>query len=139
MTTTDAMDSMAFQQVGSREKRNRVRAAMMLAFVAGALAWPPPANPQSPPVGNAEAGRQLFVAKGCYQCHGREGQGSPTTGPRLGPNPLPLAAFVRLVRTPRAQMPPYTEKIVSDSELADMRAFLEARPGTAPIDALVPK
>ena len=139
MIATDAMSSMAHQQASSREKSSRVRATMMLAFVVGALAWPPPASPQSPPAGNAEAGRQLFVRKGCYQCHGREGQGSPTTGPRLGPNPLPLAPFVRLVRIPRAQMPPYTEKVVSDSELADMRAFLETRPQATTIDALVPK
>ena len=139
MTTTDATGSMAHQQICSTEKPHRVRATMLLAIVVGALAWPPRANPQSPPPGNAEEGRQLFVRKGCYQCHGREGQGSPTTGPRLGPEPLPLAAFVRLVRTPRAQMPPYTEKVLPDSELADIRAFLETRPRAATIDALVPK
>jgi len=36
-------------------------------------------------------------------------------------------------------MPPYTEKIVSDAELADMRAFLDSRPRPASIDALVPR
>jgi ubiquinol-cytochrome c reductase cytochrome c subunit len=81
----------------------------------------------------------LFVQKGCYACHGRDGQGSPTTGPRLGPNPTPLEAFTRYVRAPRAQMPPYTGKVVSDAELADMYAFLQARPRPGSIDALVPK
>ena len=116
-----------------------MRAVMVIAFCAGMLALPPPAASQSAPVGNAEAGRQVFVRKGCYQCHGREGQGAPTTGPRLGPNPLALAAFIRAVRSPRAQMPPYTEKIVSDAELADMRAFLDARPRPTSIDVLVPR
>src|SRR5262249_49514869 len=91
------------------------RSVVMLALCAGMLALPLPAASQSAPAGNVEAGRQLLVRKGCYQCHGREGQGAPITGPRLGPNPLALAAFVRAVRNPRAQMPPYTEKIVSDA------------------------
>jgi ubiquinol-cytochrome c reductase cytochrome c subunit len=118
---------------------DETRVLMVIALCAGMLALPLPAASQSAPAGNAEAGRQLFVRKGCYQCHGREGQGAPTTGPRLGPNPLTLAAFVGAVRNPRAQMPPYTEKIVSDAELAEMRAFLDSRPRPTAIDALVPR
>ena len=120
-------------------KVDAARELMVMALCAGMLALPLPAASQSAPAGNAEAGRQLFVRKGCFQCHGREGQGAPITGPRLGPNPLALAAFVRAVRTPRAQMPPYTEKLVSDAELADMRAFLDSRPGPTSIDALIPR
>jgi len=120
-------------------KFHDTRTVLVIALCAGMLALPSPAASQSAPAGNAEAGRQLFVRKGCYQCHGREGQGAPTTGPRLGPNPLALAAFVRAVRSPRAQMPPYTDKIVSDAELADIRAFLDARPRPTSIDALVPR
>jgi ubiquinol-cytochrome c reductase cytochrome c subunit len=116
-----------------------MRRVMVIALCVGMLALPLPAASQSAPAGNAEAGRQLFVRKGCYQCHGREGQGAPITGPRLGPNPLALAAFARAVRTPRAQMPPYTEKLVSDAELADIRAFLDSRPRPTSIDALVPR
>jgi ubiquinol-cytochrome c reductase cytochrome c subunit len=116
-----------------------MRRVMVIALCVGMLALPLPAASQSALAGNAEAGRQLFVRKGCYQCHGREGQGAPITGPRLGPNPLALAAFARAVRTPRAQMPPYTEKLVSDAELADIRAFLDSRPRPTSIDALVPR
>lgn len=97
------------------------------------------ASARPTPGGNADAGRQAYMNKGCYACHGREGQGSPTTGPRLGPNPTPLAAFTRYVRTPRGQMPPYTEKVVTDAELADMHAFLRTRPPSASIDSLLPK
>jgi ubiquinol-cytochrome c reductase cytochrome c subunit len=118
---------------------DETRAVMVIALCAGMIALPLPAASQSAPAGNAEAGRQLFVRKGCYQCHGREGQGAPITGPRLGPNPLALAAFVRAVRSPRAQMPPYTEKLVSDAELAEIRAFLDSRPRPTSIDALVPR
>jgi ubiquinol-cytochrome c reductase cytochrome c subunit len=120
-------------------KVDETRVLVVIAICAGMLALPLPAASQSAPAGNPEAGRQLLVRKGCVQCHGREGQGAPVTGPRLGPNPLALAAFVRAVRNPRAQMPPYTEKIVSDAELADMRAFLDSRPRPTSIDALVPR
>jgi ubiquinol-cytochrome c reductase cytochrome c subunit len=120
-------------------KVDETRVLVVIAICAGMLALPLPAASQSAPAGNPEAGRQLLERKGCFQCHGREGQGAPVTGPRLGPNPLALAAFVRAVRNPRAQMPPYTEKIVSDAELADMRAFLDSRPRPTSIDALVPR
>ena len=76
---------------------------------------------------DVERGKQIFMRVGCYQCHGREAQGA-STGPRLGPNPLPLAAFTRAVRTPRNEMPPYSTKLLSDAELADVHAFVAARP-----------
>ena len=86
-------------------------------------------SPAAPaPSGSVEKGRQTFARVGCAQCHGLEAQGSPTTGPRLGPGALPFAAFSRLVRTPRLQMPPYTEKVLSNAELADIYAFVQSRP-----------
>ena len=93
-----------------------------------------PAQPA--PASSIEKGRLGFVKVGCAQCHGREAQGSPTTGPRLGPNGLPYAAFARYVRTPRLQMPPYTEKILSDADLADLYAFVQSRPKPATPPAL---
>jgi len=74
-----------------------------------------------------DRGRETFLRVGCYQCHGTEGQGA-STGPRLGPNPLPIAQFTRAVRTPRNEMPPYGPKLLSDAEIADLHAFLAARP-----------
>jgi mono/diheme cytochrome c family protein len=91
------------------------------------------------PAGNADTGRQTYLKKGCYACHGREGQGSPTTGPRLGPGPAPLLTFTRYVRAPRGQMPPYTDKVISDAELADVYAFLKARPRPTAIDSILSK
>jgi mono/diheme cytochrome c family protein len=90
------------------------------------------AAPSSKPVdaqsGNADNGKRLFVKYGCYECHGREGQGSSATGPRLGPNPIPFEVLVSYVRKPTREMPPYTEKVVSDQDLADIYAFLRSRP-----------
>jgi mono/diheme cytochrome c family protein len=87
------------------------------------------AQTQTPaPQGNADEGKKLFVSYGCYQCHGREAQGSNATGPRLGPRPIAFTAFTRYVRRPTGQMPPYTSKVVSDMDLANIYAFLQARP-----------
>ena len=80
------------------------------------------------PKGDPDKGRATYAKVGCYQCHGREAQGSPTTGPRLGPNPLPYSAFAEWVRRPRGEMPPYTARVLSDAELADIYAFVAARP-----------
>ena len=78
--------------------------------------------------GSIEKGRTTFARTGCAQCHGREAQGSPTTGPRLGPGGMPYAAFSRYVRAPRQQMPPYTDRVLPDTDLADIYAFVQSRP-----------
>ena len=78
------------------------------------------------PTGNGQNGKKIFDTYGCYQCHGREAQGG--VGPRLGPRPLSWTAFTRYVRQPTDQMPPYTAKVVTDQELADIYAFLTAIP-----------
>jgi mono/diheme cytochrome c family protein len=110
-------------------------AACLLALIvpagARAVAQAPPAAPA-----NVDEGRKLFASYGCYQCHGYEGQGSSATGPRLGPRPLPLASFSRYVRRPTGQMPPYTTKVVSDSDLAKILAFLEARPAPPAVNTI---
>jgi mono/diheme cytochrome c family protein len=91
------------------------------ATVAGQIAAPPQGS--APPKGNAVNGKKVYVAYGCYQCHGYEGQGGG--GTRLGPRPrLPFPAFSRYVRQPTQNMPPYTAKVVTDQELADIYAFL---------------
>jgi ubiquinol-cytochrome c reductase cytochrome c subunit len=103
-----------------------------------ALAQRPAPAAQPAPPGNAAAGRKIYVKVGCHSCHGNEGQGAQPTGPRIAPNPTPFAAFSRYVRAPRANMPPYGEKILTDQEIADIYAFLRAQPGPAKVDGLLP-
>ena len=79
------------------------------------------------PKGNAENGKRLFTAYACYQCHGYQGQGS-NAGARLAPKPLPLQAMIKYIRKPTGVMPPVTAKVVSDAEVADIRAYLETIP-----------
>jgi mono/diheme cytochrome c family protein len=79
------------------------------------------------PKGRVEAGAKLYGRIGCYQCHANEGQGG-TQGPRIGPNPVPFARFSSYVRHPTGDMPPYSTVVLSDQDMADIYAFLEARP-----------
>ena len=83
------------------------------------------------PAGDAASGKRIYSSHGCYECHGGEGQGSTLTGPRVGPNPIPFSAFVRYLRQPTGQMPPYTTKVISDAELANIYAFLKSLPRPA--------
>ena len=85
-------------------------------------------KPSEMPAGNAENGKRVFNKIGCYECHGREGQGSTRTGPRIAPDPVPFDVLASYVRKPRGEMPPYTAKVVSDMDLADIYAFLQSRP-----------
>ncbi|MGA9882584.1 MAG: cytochrome c [Candidatus Acidiferrales bacterium] len=91
-----------------------------------AQATAPASKPKAAESATAARGKKLFVSYGCYECHGRAAQGG--IGPRLGPNPLPLAFIEKYVRNPTGSMPPYTEKTVSDKDLADIYAYLKSLP-----------
>jgi len=81
--------------------------------------------------GNAEAGKRLYMNKGCFQCHGTVGQGT-IAGVRIGPPPLSAQGLIRYVRRPAGQMPAFTEKVMSDRELTDVYAFLKSIPPPKP-------
>lgn len=84
----------------------------------------------SAPAASAEKGKDAFMKFGCWQCHGTEGQGSAATsaGKVLAPDPLPLENFVAFVRSSDRAMPPYSEKVLSNEDLADMHAYLSTIP-----------
>lgn len=78
---------------------------------------------------NIKKGRRLFTMDGCYECHLTQGQGARQTGgSRIGPPSIPLSAFISYVRQPTGQMPPYTQKTVSNDDLTDMYVFLQSVP-----------
>jgi mono/diheme cytochrome c family protein len=88
----------------------------------------PPSNLSSL-TGNTQNGGRIYVADGCYECHGRVGQGSQSTAaPRIGPPALTIDAFARYIHAPTGNMPPYTSKVVSDQDVADIYAFLKSLP-----------
>jgi len=84
--------------------------------------------------GNVDNGRKLYMKDGCYECHGYNGQGG--AGARIAPKPLPIAALIKYVRHPSGAMPPYTAKVASDQDLADIRAFLATIPDPPPLKSI---
>ncbi len=79
--------------------------------------------------GNVENGKRLFLRNGCYSCHGTLAHGGGG-GAQLGPNALPFEAFRAYVRHPSGEMglAPYSDKVVSDQELADIYAYVKSVP-----------
>ena len=82
---------------------------------------------------SAEKGKAAFTKFGCWQCHGIQGQGSVVTsnGKALAPDPLPYEGFAAFVRMTNRTMPPYSEKILPNDDLADIYAYLQSIPKTA--------
>jgi mono/diheme cytochrome c family protein len=89
----------------------------------------------STPKGSAENGKVLFMKFGCYECHGREGQGA-VTGPRLNQNPITYARFTAYIRKPSGEMPPYTTKVVSEQQATDIYAYLQSLPKPPAVDGI---
>src|SRR6267142_1533167 len=64
-------------------------AALIFLAIPGARAQSntaPNEKSDAAPSGNKENGKKLFLSDGCFECHGKEGQGAAqATGPRIGP------------------------------------------------------
>jgi mono/diheme cytochrome c family protein len=110
----------------------RFVAVFLLIFAALLFGFPVAQAQQSsdtPPNGNAQSGKKLFMSDGCYECHGRQGQGAAQTGAaRIGPPQLSFEGFQNYVRKPTNQMPPYTSKAIPDQDLSDIYAYLKSIP-----------
>ena len=77
------------------------------------------------PAGDPAFGKAAFMKNMCYTCHGTVGQGGErNAGPKIAPNAWPYAAFAQQVRRPRAGMPRYSARFVSDAELSDLYAYV---------------
>jgi mono/diheme cytochrome c family protein len=81
--------------------------------------------------GDAAKGKQNFMKYGCWQCHGTVGQGSPVSGPKLAPEPIPLEAMSSFIRSSRRAMPPYRVEVLPEADLADIHAYLSSVPKPA--------
>ena len=104
---------------------NIVVRVALAAFAAGAALTPGAAL-----AGDPAKGKDAFMKYGCWQCHGTLGQGSSITsaGKVLAPDPLPYETFSAFVRSTDRAMPPYSEKVLPDEELADIHAYLASVP-----------
>jgi mono/diheme cytochrome c family protein len=101
--------------------------SLALAGLAAGAAYAQDAAPQNgAPRGDAVHGKKVYVADGCWQCHGYQGQGG--AGPKLAPNMLPYQAVFRQLRKPRGTMPVYTHVTTPDQDVADIYAYLQTIP-----------
>ena len=107
-------------------------AAATAAAVAGATGSI--ALAQDPPAGDAAEGKRLYLATGCFLCHGRSGQGGALNGPApiLAKTAMPFDGFMGQLRQPISDMPAYSEVVMSDKQIADIYAFLQTLPGPRP-------
>jgi len=87
---------------------------------------------QAPDVahGDVTNGKRLYLADGCFTCHGRAGQGGAYTGPApaLARTGLPFDGFKAQIRDPSDNMPAYSDAVLSDKDIADIYAFVESLP-----------
>ena len=114
-----------------------VLALVVLPTISARAGTPTPApQDEKPPVGNAQNGKKLYTSYGCFECHGHQAEGTSVGGPRLGPNPISFSAFTRYIRQPTGQMPPFTSKVTSDADLADIYSFLQSLPQPPKADSI---
>jgi mono/diheme cytochrome c family protein len=87
---------------------------------------------QDAPQGDAANGKRIFLADGCFTCHGRSGQGGAYNGPApiLAHTALPFDGFIGQVRNPVNDMPAYSNAVLSDKDIADIYAFVQSLPGS---------
>jgi mono/diheme cytochrome c family protein len=109
-------------------------AGAVAALVAAGLATGDSAHAQQTPSGDAAHGRELYLATGCFECHGRNGQGGAFNGPAptLAHTELGFEAFRDQLRQPANDMPAYAAAVMSDQDVADLLAFVRALPGPRP-------
>src|SRR5258708_13236395 len=84
---------------------------------------------QAPVAGAAQQGKDLYLKYSCYACHGYDGHGG--AGARIVPLAMTATRFTAYVHNPR-RMPPYTDKVLSDPQLADLFAYIKSLPVPPP-------
>jgi mono/diheme cytochrome c family protein len=113
-----------------------MRSAYVAVLVAGAFVarGPGPALAQSAASGDAANGKRVYLADGCFTCHGRVGQGGAMNypAPAIAKLEMPVESFVSFLRDAPNDMPAYSIDVLSDKEAADIHAFLQSLPGRKP-------
>ena len=105
--------------------------AIAVACIAAALSFTGGAGwAEEGPSGDAANGKRVYLADGCFLCHGRSGQGGAMNypAPALAQIEMPVEAFVAFLREAPNDMPAYSAEVLSDKDAADIHAFLRALP-----------
>jgi mono/diheme cytochrome c family protein len=89
---------------------------------------------QEAPTGDARNGKRLYLATGCFECHGRVGEGGAFNGPApvLAGSELPFESFKYQLREPLNDMPAYSEAVLADNDVLDIFAYVKTLPGPRP-------
>jgi mono/diheme cytochrome c family protein len=99
-----------------------IRSVLIAAVLAG---FATPVWAQPAPSGDAARGKTIYMRDACYTCHGTTGASTSFVGPKLAHAGLTANQIIRQLRHPQAQMPAYTEKVLPDSDVADLVAYIE--------------
>jgi mono/diheme cytochrome c family protein len=88
------------------------------------------AQAQDEPRGDAGNGKRIYLAVGCFTCHGRSGQGGAYNGPApiLASTAFAFDGFKGQIRNPSNDMPAYSDAVLSDKDIADIFAFVKSLP-----------
>jgi mono/diheme cytochrome c family protein len=105
--------------------------AIAAAALIAACGLTSPAPAQDAPAGDPANGQRVYLADGCFTCHGRAGQGGALNyvAPPLAQIEMPVESFQAFLREPPNDMPAYSTAVLSDQEAADIHAFLRSLPG----------
>ncbi|MBV8917671.1 c-type cytochrome [Bradyrhizobium sp.] len=87
------------------------------------------------PSGDPVNGKRVYLADGCFECHGRAGQGGQFNyqTPALAKTALPVESFIAFLREAPNDMPSFSAEVLSDKDAADIHAFLQSLPGPRPV------
>ena len=87
------------------------------------------------PAGDPVNGKRVYLADGCFECHGRGGQGGQFNyqTPALAKTALPVESFVAFLREAPNDMPSFSASVLTDKDAADIHAFLQTLPGPRPV------
>ena len=82
--------------------------------------------------GDAANGAKIYVAVGCFTCHGRSGQGGNFNyaTPVLAKIQWPVEALRAFLRIGVNDMPAYAKEVLGDQQIADIHAFLRSLQGS---------
>lgn len=112
--------------------KHLLAATALLCFALGAAAQ----SARTDRLGVAN-GESAYLRVGCQACHGTVGHGGAAR--RLTPDTLPLPTFTTWVRTGTpgwtfaTGMPAFPAGVISDADLADIRAYLASLPPPPPV------
>jgi mono/diheme cytochrome c family protein len=116
----------------TRQFSRSLRVVSVAAVLAASLVA---ARADDAPSGDPVNGKRVYLADGCFECHGRAGQGGQFNyqTPALAKTALPVESFVAFLREAPNDMPSVSTKVLSDKDAADIHAFLQTLSGPRPV------